>query len=120
MLKHYVEEYYPGCIVAETVEKEIKTREGYVSDPKCFGYRFYDRYEDEFEDNGQTIKRYSENCNKSPNYYKGTVKTIEQIAQEKPGSILLRNMECNNWNRVLDTQYGQCVPLRDEDIVIGE
>ncbi|GEM_PF-4666987 len=118
MLKHYVREYYPGIMVSDSNVKEIESREAYKSGDNCYAYQFYDVMEDEVEVDGKMVKRSTTAFNTSPTYYKGTVKTIEEIAVEQPGSILYENMRCNKWNRVVTTRYGQAFPLKEEDIVI--
>ena len=115
MIQSYILILYPGFIVSDASEKEVSNRNyEEINIPEGgFGFRFFDREVLE----GVTGKTYGEKHNFSPWYYKGKIRTINQIEKN---SILYRNMENNNYTRIVETEYGQSIPLNDDDIVLLE
>ena len=116
MIEAYVQVLYPGIIVSDTSEFKSHTRDPYKykMPEHAFGFRFFDKEVLE----GKTGKAYGAPHNYSPWYYKGTVRTIEQVKEQEPNSTLYRNMKNNDYNRIVDTEFGQCIPLEDEDVVL--
>ena len=117
MLKTYVEFFYPGVFISETTIQELPSRKSTVELPEgAYGYRLFSR--SEVEQDGEVLvgppKDYS------PTTYYGIERTLEQV-RNLPGdnTILISNMEINNWDRVVFTQYGQCFPLNPDDIVVS-
>lgn len=117
MLKHYVEFSYPGAFLSEYSSEEIAERKAeLVKVPEgAFAYRFYDR--EEVEVDGETL------CGERKNYssrtYFGKAYTLEEVKREFPQyETLIFNMECNGWNRVVQTRRGNWQPLGEGDIVI--
>lgn len=116
MLVHYVEWFYPGIIVTETSSEKIKSRDKLPPVPEhAFGYRFFDREE---------VKKGKEvllgTCkNYSPKYYFGEEMTLSQVKDKMPKeNILIRNMECNGYKKIVHTQYEQYFPLEKKDKVV--
>jgi hypothetical protein len=117
MTKHYIEFVYPGIMFSESSSKEIEHRDAKkVELPKgAVGFRFFDKEQTELD--GETLE------GKPKNYtgwrYKGRELTLEDVKREMPGErILISNMECNNWDKVVKLECGQIFPLCKEDMVI--
>jgi len=126
MKKHFVTFYSAGTITAETTTKEIDSWdvdkaieiskdiiERYGETP--YAFRFSTRERTSKDLDSKITKR-------SGNYYLGgKLKTFEQIKEEKNpiNDILLSNMECNNWKKVITTKTGWTMPLLEEDIVLS-
>lgn len=129
MTKHFVTFYSPGTLVAETTEKPIESwdvetarrmakdiKERYGAVP--YGFQFSTRERDWDElDSHETVR--------SPMYYLGG--KIETLAEVKARAtdkdrILVSNMECNHYDRVITTTKGWhwTQPLRPEDVVLED
>lgn len=119
MLKHYVEFLTPGLIVSNSSVEEIAERDPNkveLSDG-CFGFRFFDRTEVVVD--GETLTGSRKNV--SGWYYKGEKMTLDQVkAVNNIGeyNILISNMECNHWDAVVKTDFGQFMELHKNDVVI--
>lgn len=120
MLKHYVEYLHPGIIVSETSVREISERDVSkveISD-NCFGFRFFDRTVTFVDGEMFTGKR----KNISGWHYRGKKMTLNQVkatfGNDSKYSILISNMECNDVRAVVRTQFGQFIPLNDDDQII--
>ncbi len=119
MLKHYVEYFYPGIMVSETSVKEIPERiNGNIGFPeRCFGYRFYDVEVIQLPNEELRGKR----KNISGMYYCGVEYSAEQIKINFPNErILLSNIRCNSYVRLVKTCMGNWQPLDDDDVVFPE
>ena len=116
MIEKYVQVLHPGIIVADTSESKCHTRDPrkYKMPKHAYGFRFFNKEVLE----GTTGKVYGEPHDYSPWYYKGTVRTIGQVKAQEPDSILYRNMTRNNVDRIVDTEFGQSIPLEDDDVVL--
>ena len=116
MIQTYAMVLYPGIIVSDTSEKQVSSRDpNKFKMPKhAFGFRFFDKEILE----GVTGKTYGTPHNFSGWHYKGTVRTIEQVKEQEPDSILYRNMKGNGYNRIVDTEAGQCIPMEDDDMIV--
>jgi hypothetical protein len=108
MKKHFVKFLSVGTFVSEETTKNIsswnvgeaiemskKITERYGSKP--YGFYFYtkERNEDDFD---------SKITSTSHMYFiNGTVKTLEDVKNENnpDNRILIRNMECNKWDRIV-------------------
>jgi len=110
MIQMYVQVLYPGIIVSDTLEYESHTRDPrkFEMPERAFGFRFFNKEVLE----GSTGKVYGKPHDYSPWYYKGTVRTIEQVKEQEPYSVL------NGYNRIVDTEFGQYIPLKDDDVVL--
>ena len=127
MSKHYVTYYSPGTFMAEQTTKEIeswdvdkaiemskdiKERHGALPYGFCFTTR------------GRTEKDLdSKETARSCMYYLGgEVLTLKEVKkQNNPGDkILISNMECNGWKRIVknSNSYLWTQPLEDDDIVL--
>ena len=117
MLKQYIEFFYPGSFVSETSTQEVVDRTPPDELPKgAYGYRYF--AQSEVTQDGETL------CGKPKDYsgttYYGDVMTLEQVKALTPSSdyrILVSNMECNGWERVVRTIRGQFMPLHAGDSV---
>ena len=117
MLKHFVEFSYPGIFFSEYSHEEIAERKPeLVTVPEgAFAYRFYDQEHTVVDGKLQTGK-----CkNYSGFTYFGKAYTLEKVKQQFPQhTILIRNMEGNGWDRVVQTRRGNWQPLEEGDTVI--
>jgi hypothetical protein len=127
MEKHFVTFYSPGTFVAETTEKPIdswdveaakkmasKIIERYNATP--YGFKFSTRSRGENDLDSKVSKT-------SPMYYLNCkVVSLEEIKKrdDPRDSILISNMECNGWNRIVQSikgwQWSQ--PLEKGDVVL--
>lgn len=119
MLKHYVEFCFPGSLMSETSTKEVGDRNAPVEAPQgAFGYRYFSREEVEME--GEVLIGKAKD--RSPMTYFGEVFTLDQVKALEPAknySILVSNMQCNKWDRVVRTVRGNFQPLHEGDRVIA-
>lgn len=123
--EHLVEFIFPGSFFSESSVREHNDRNVHPTlPPHAFGYRFFDRdvYECTRED-GKKFQERGPMKNVSPWFYFGEVKTladVERMAQQTPKrwDILLSNMRINEYKRVVQTKYGQSIPLSDADVVL--
>lgn len=125
--KHFVTFYSPGTFVAEESVKPIDSwdveqakamartiQERYQATP--YGFRFSTRAREENELDSKVVSE-------SPLYYLGgTVETLEQVKARATAqdAILISNMECNGYARVItnNNSWKWTQPLRDTDIVL--
>ncbi len=121
MLKHYVEYLYPGLLMCETSETEVKDRKPEnVKDPGngTFAFRFFD-IEESKSDSGEILKGRRKNWS-GTYYFGGTVYTAEEAEKAFPNeSILLSNIKRNNTKRVIKTRLGNIQEFRDIDTLIS-
>ncbi len=117
-MKTYVEFFYPGSFVSEPSVQEVGNREAAITLPeRAYAYRFFSRSE---------VEQYGEMLRGQPKYYSpttfyGEAMTLEEVKALTPSSdyrILVSNMECNGWSRVVRTKFGQFLPLNSEDVVL--
>lgn len=97
---------------AKEMAKDIKELHGATP----FGFQFTTKAREDHELDSTEVDR-------SPMYYLGgRVETLEEIeARNSPGdSILLGNMRCNGYDRVLtnENSWKVTMPLRDGDIIL--
>lgn len=127
MIKHYVTFMSPGMFLAEMTTQEIvewdlreaveraqsvKERHGAI--PYGFYFTTKERGPDDFEPKlTKTSGTY---------YINGKVETLEEIEARRDPSdaILVSNMRCNHWPRVVRTQngYGWAQPMGDDDHIV--
>lgn len=125
--RHFVCFFSPGTFVAEQSERPIaawdvdaavsmssEIKERYGATPYGFCFLTYERGPDDLDSHESARSRMY--------YLGGTVETLEQIkARNDPkDTILIRNMECNGWDRVVrnDNSWSWTSPLRDGDVVL--
>jgi len=122
--KEFVRIFSPGTFVAEDNLIEVESRDvdaaveltrGIIqrhgATPYGFRFETYGREDDELD---------SRVLDRSPMYYLGgVVRTVEEVeAAAEPGErILLSNMQCNGYDRVITTNYWT-QPLNDGDVVL--
>lgn len=127
MKKHFVTFFSPGTFVAEETTKEINSwdvqkaidmsgtiLERYNTLPYGFQFSTRERGENDFD---------SKETSRSPMYYLGgEILTIDAVRNQRnpDNDILIFNMECNHWDRVIvnTNSYRWVQPLRDGDIVL--
>ncbi len=128
MRQHYVIFFSPGTFVAEQTQKpvdswdiekaqkmarDIKERHGATP----YGFCFITRARTNADLDSREVRR-------SKMYYLGgEVLTLRQIKARKDPQekILISNMECNRWNRVVvnSNSYKWTQPLRRGDVVLN-
>lgn len=127
-MKQYTVTFYsPGTFFAETTKKKIdswdpqkalamskKIEERYHSHPYGFQFFTHERADDELD---------SHISDSSGTWYiDGVVKTLEDLkAEHNPeNKILISNMECNQWDSVVQTRspYSWTQPFEDGDHII--
>ena len=127
MKKHFVVFMSPGTLFHETTSKEIDSwdvekakqmatgiSERYGATP--FGFYFTTRSRGAKDLDAKVTAT-------SPTYFLGgKVETLEEVKARatKEDSILIGNMECNGWNRIITNTNSWKVtqPLKDEDVVL--
>lgn len=127
MKQHFITFYSPGTLIAEQTTKPIPSwdieqaitlaatiTERYGAKP--YGFQFSTRSRTESELDSSEVAR-------SPMHYMNChVESLEEIkARQDPNDrILISNMQCNGWNRVVRTKEGWrwTQPLLDKDVVI--
>jgi len=119
MLKHYVEFLYPGILFAETECREVKSRDHRrlrKIPENCYGFRFFDRTETKVD--GE--KLYGDRKNYSGTYFiDAYTYSLQDIKDQFPDQkILISNMECNGYKRVVRTRRGNWQPLEKKDKII--
>jgi hypothetical protein len=120
---HFVRFYFANAITADITDVPTMPAAGitvarllaaqYSRAPYAFEFVTRSRGPDEMD---------SKETYLSPTYYLGgEAYTFEQIAaRDDPNDrILLENMSCNKWNRVILTPKGQIRPLNDDDVVLA-
>jgi len=128
MEKHFVTFLSPGSFVSEETTKPIESwnidtaiemskniKERYGALP--YGFRFSTRAREDYELDSKETER-------SGMYYLGgEVLTLEEVkAKNDPDDrILISNMECNDWDRIIvnTNSYKVTQPLESEDIVLN-
>ena len=126
--QHFVTFLSPGTFVAETDTKPIKSWN--VSSARRMAKKIVQRYNAVpygfyFTTRGRSSKELnSHEMSRSAMYYLPhcRVETLDEIRQRNDPreSILVSNMECNGWDRVVTTIDGWkwCQPLKKGDVVL--
>lgn len=120
MMKRYVEYGWPGIFLADLSHKELSD-EDYKNIlsvdcvKNCSMFRFYER-EVYTSKSGDPIVG-DKQIFSGWFYQRGHVKTLEDIGNEMPESILYDNMLSNKWERVI-CLCRQYYPLSNEDMVL--
>lgn len=127
MQKHFVTFFSPGTFIDEIttleidswdVKKAIKLsesiKERHGATPYGFHFSTRGRKDDELD---------SKNIAVSPTYYLGgSIETLEKIKERNSPDdrILISNMECNGWNRVITNTNSWKItkPLYDTDVIL--
>lgn len=127
MIKHFVTFYSPGTFFHEETTKEIESWD--VQLAKKMAHTITERYHaTPFAFQFSTQKGGGENWNpkivkESPKYYLGgkieTLSEVKARATEKD-RILISNMECNGWKRIITNtnSYRITQPFQDKDILL--
>jgi len=118
MLKQYIKFFYPGSFVSESSIQEVADRTLPTELPEgSYGYQFFAR--SEVTHDGEVLRGQPKDY--SGMTYYGEVMTLDEVKALTPSRdyrILVRNMECNGWDRVVRTVSGQFVPLNAGDSVV--
>lgn len=125
--QHFVTFYSPGTFFAEDTTKPIdswdvptavKMSKSIVEryDARPYGFRFTTRSRGPKDLDSKEIAE-------SPMHFLGgKIETVIEIERrnDPKESILLSNMKCNNWPRIVRStgRWSWCQPLRDKDVVL--
>ena len=120
MIKHFVEYFHPGVIATDTSNKQVSSRtinEALPIGEHTFGFRFYDQ--EVVMSGNKELKGKPENYWEC--YYIGIKKTLEQIKEHATpkDETTIYNMETNRYKALVETKFGQRIPLQEKDIVIS-
>lgn len=127
MEKHFVEFYSPGTFVAENTTKPIDSwnieeaahmaftiKERYGATP--YGFRFITRSRNDDELDSKISNR------SKMVFLGGKIETLEDVKRRNDPSdrILISNMECNRWHRIITTTNGYkwTQPFEEGDVNI--
>lgn len=116
-IEHYVEFYYPGFLFCETESKKVKERDfTKIKLPKgCYGFRFYDIASEKKKEIALTSHR----LNISGMFFTGEIWSLQDVKEKLPDSkILISNMECNGWDKVVKTRMGNMLPFEKDDVLL--
>lgn len=118
-LKTYVEFFMPGIMFPNTTIREVKDRNAnaLLVPPGVYKFVYFDMREITYLGDVYTSDK---RLNVSGNYYiGGTVHTLDDIPNTEQYRILLDNMRCNHWDRMIECSTGNWQPFNAGDIVIG-
>lgn len=120
--KSYVEKIYRGILFSESSILEVEERDPMqvANDGKMQGFRFYDK---EFVVDGD--KSYDGDKSNFSNWiYFGKRMSLEEVKAQYGNnssySILISNMENNNYQYVCHTQAGSFLPMEEGDMTFDE
>lgn len=120
--KSYVEKIYRGILFSEPSIAEVEERDPMqvANDGKMQGFRFYDK---EFVVDGE--KSYDGDKSNYSNWiYFGKRMSLEEVkaqyGNDSSYSILISNMENNNYQYVCHTQAGSFLPMEEGDMTFDE
>lgn len=117
--KTYIEYLYPGSFFSEEETKVVKNRS-----PKThkipngvFAFRYFDQTSKTVRVGGNPQVVFGKRKNISKTYYPdGTLCTISDLKLDNSQdfSILISNMECNDWPVVVRTRRGNYQPFDEK------
>jgi hypothetical protein len=112
--KTYAELMFPGSFFSEDSVIEVSKRDPVALAKKhenAFSIRFFDLTSTEVVVDGVKRVVSGERKNLSPLYFPdGKIKTLAQI-KKMDAPMILSNMECNGWDRVVRTRRGTYQPF---------
>lgn len=120
----FVEILFPGTLFPEEQVQEVLSRKPQTVAKKlpkgAFCFQFFDQICKEVIVDGETRTICGKRKNESGRYYpEGKVYTAKEIAALGPDyRILLSNMECNDWPKVVKTRCGNWQPFTEKDAII--
>jgi hypothetical protein len=115
--KHYITFYFPGVFVSNETVREVSDRDAQITAPPgAYGYRVHSRTE--LRQDGETLVGAPRDF--GPMTYFGEVLTVAEV-EALPGDheVLLSNMRCNGWDRVVRTVRGTFQALSEGDVVLS-
>ena len=123
MTKNFVNLLFPGTLFSESsiieisewnVDKAKEIANSQSRKPYGFNFVTRGRREDELD---------SKELNRSGTYYfGGKIKTLADVESENDpkNRILIDNMKSNNYEKVIYTSRGGCIPFNKDDVLLGE
>lgn len=117
--KTYVEVLYPGILFSETEITEVDNRDPDAIAQKyknAFGLRFFDQERTEVKIGSKQQTVSGERKNESKLYYPNAQTFTVADVKKLPGdhTILISNMECNGYKKVVRTRVGNFQPFDPE------
>lgn len=106
-IRYFVEFWYPGSFVAESSTSETKIIDPHKIEWPKNAYSFVLYKREDIIDNNKTYKGELEQL--GPTYYHpdSIVETLDQVKQNHPKEkILISNMECNKWDSIVWSRWG--------------
>lgn len=117
--KHYVTFFYPGAFFAEESTVAVDSRDpAAVAVPEtAFAFEFFDR--EEADVNGEVLRGAPKN--RSGRYYPGgrLMDVADILVFEPNNSILVANMQANQWEHVVRTRAGNYQPFKENDVLVA-
>jgi hypothetical protein len=116
--KTYVKIYYPGILFSEDEVVEVDHRDGEKIAKKyknAYAFRFYDQAREDVVIDGCTQTVFGEERNSGKTCYPGgEVLTLADV-KRLPGDykILIGNMKCNGYKKVVRSRLGNFQPFDD-------
>jgi len=112
--KNFIEYFFPGALFADSAMVDVPSRD--VAEAKAnapahaYAFRFITRGRHENELDSRVIDR------SGMHYIGGTIYTVDDV-KALPGKndILLANMQCNGWDKVIRTPLGNFQPFTATD-----
>ena len=117
VIKRYVTFYFPNIFVDDSEDKEVGHRDpAKLAIPEhCHAFCFYERKIITVD--GERLKGPRKNYT-GLYYINGDIFTLEQVRRQFPKEkILISNMECNKWGKVIRTKNGGWRPFEKDDSV---
>jgi hypothetical protein len=120
--KLYIEILYPGSLVTETERKLVRMKEpekhAKTLKPLAFGFRYVQVTEAKVLGEGKAVLKEKY---RPGTFYIGKVLTLAEVKALKPPDryeILVSNMECNKWDKVVQCRTGNFQSFEKNDKVI--
>lgn len=119
--KNFAEYLHANIMVDDTSVKEIKRLDAQVAlkamPKRAYGFRLFQR---RFIKDEDETEMKSDRLNESGIHYPdGQYWPLAKVKKEMPDeNILIRNMESNQWPRVIRNRHGGFQPPRDNDILM--
>lgn len=119
--KHYVhfKQDYGRAFTEQTIKLVDHRNPRLITEfpEHTFAFHFFDIEEETV--NGEMLT--GKQKNKSTNYLFGKTLTREDVIKiDGKDSMLYKNMEDNDWDRVFESCRGRVLPMNDADIILGE
>jgi len=119
--KTFVTYFYAGVFVADTSTREIKNKNGRQRfPPGAFAYQFYNHDYIIMPDGKNVPMGDDYDCSGLHYRAEGSnIYTLEQVKKLFPKEkVMISNMECNGYKKVIKTHIGNWRELNEEDKIV--